>query len=146
MFLLSLVQGSCKRKSRSFSDRNKTCRKCFFCLSLSFCSSLFKCLRCCRKSTCGGQVAKVLGNMAQPGFKSSDGLHLAEGLQPTVQDDTCIDKVTSDSQQIRKFSQEQLFEGGTGIQGPVFMKSLSQGLGLKSRLLSRGSAQKLLLS
>ena len=59
-----------------------------------------------RKSTCKGQVTKVLGNMAQPGFKSSGGLHLAGGLQPTVQDEAPIDQVTSDSQRIRQSSQE----------------------------------------
>ena len=31
-------------KSRSLSDRNKACQKCFFCLSLSFCPSCTKCV------------------------------------------------------------------------------------------------------
>ena len=50
-----------KPKSRSLSDRNKTCQKCFFCLSLSFCPSCTKCPQCCRKSSCGRQVTKVFG-------------------------------------------------------------------------------------
>ena len=41
--------GQLQRKARSLSDRNKTSRKCFFCLS--FCLS--KCPQCCRKSTSG---------------------------------------------------------------------------------------------
>ena len=80
-------------KSRSLSDRNKACKKCFFCLSLSFCPSCSKCPQCCRKFTCRRQVTKVLGNMAQPGFKSLGGLHLEWRLQPPVQDEAPIEPV-----------------------------------------------------
>ena len=83
-----------------------------FCLSVSFCPLCTKCPQCCRKSTCRRQVTKVLGNMAQPRFKSSGGLHLEERLQPPIQDEAPIDQVTYDNQWIRQSSQEQLLEGG----------------------------------
>ena len=102
-------------KSQSVSDRNKTCQKCFFCLSLSFCPSCTKCSQCCRKSSCRRQVTKVLGNLAQPGFKSSGSLHLEGRLQPPVQDEAPIDQIPSDSQRIRQPSQKQVLEGGVAV-------------------------------
>ena len=95
--------------------RNKACQKCFFCLSLSFCPSCTKCPQCCRKSSCGRQVTKVLGNLAQPGFKSSGGLHFEGRLQPPIQDEAPIDQVSSDSQRICQSSQKQVLEGGVAV-------------------------------
>ena len=53
--------------------------------------------------------------MAQPGFKSSGGLHLEGRLQPSIQDEASIDQVASDNQWIRQSSQEQLLEGGIAV-------------------------------
>ena len=121
-------------KSRSLSDRNKTCQKCFFCLSLSFCPSCTKCPQCCRKSSCGRQVTKVLGNVAQPGFKSSGSLHLEGRLQPPFQDEAPIDQVSSDSQRTRQSLQKQVFEGGVAVPDYKTVRRKSSGSGLSGLL------------
>ena len=121
-------------KSRSLSDRNKTCQKCFFCLSLSFCPSCTKCPQCCRKSSCRRQVAQVLGNVAQPGFKYSGSLHLEGRLQPPFQDEAPIDQVSSDNQRIRQPSQKQVFEGGVAVPDYKTGRRKSSGSGFSGLL------------
>ena len=53
--------------------------------------------------------------MALPGFKSKGDFDLTGRVQPTLQDETTSDKVTSSAQQVCQSSQEQLFERGSKI-------------------------------
>ena len=56
-----------------------------------------------------------MGNLAQPGFKSSGGFHLEGRLQLPIQDETSIDQVASDNQWIHQSSQKQVLEGGFAV-------------------------------
>ena len=58
--LCNRVVGKQRHKTQSGSNENKVCEACLLCKSLSLCSNCSKCPSCCRKSTCGGQAAKVL--------------------------------------------------------------------------------------
>ena len=80
------------------------------------------------------QVAQVLGNVAQPGFKSSGSLHLEGRLQPPFQDEAPIDQVPSDNQRIRQPSQKQVFEGGVAVPDYKTGRRKSSGSGFSGLL------------
>ena len=80
------------------------------------------------------QVAQVLGNVAQPGFKSSGSLHLEGRLQPPFQDEAPIDQVSSDNQRIRQPSQKQVFEGGVAVPDYKTGRRKSSGSGFSGLL------------
>ena len=80
------------------------------------------------------QVAQVLGNVAQPGFKSSGSLHLEGRLQPPFQDEAPIDQVSSDNQRIRQPSQKQVFEGGIAVPDYKTGRRKSSGSGFSGLL------------
>ena len=96
-----------RHKSQSGSNRNKVCETCLLCKSLSLCSNCSKCPSCCRKSTCGGQAAKVLAGLALPGCKHKSSFNSSGRVQPTLQRKTSSDKVTGNYQWIRKSGQKQ---------------------------------------
>ena len=80
------------------------------------------------------QVAQVLGNVAQPGFKSSGSLHLEGRLPPPFQDEAPIDQVSSDNQRIRQPSQKQVFEGGVAVPDYKTGRRKSSGSGFSGLL------------
>ena len=80
------------------------------------------------------QVAQVLGNVAQPGFKSSGSLHLEGRLQPPFQDEAPIVQVSSDNQRIRQPSQKQVFEGGVAVPDYKTGRRKSSGSGFSGLL------------
>ena len=43
-------------KTRCERDKNKTCQRCFFCKSLSFCQVCSKCPQCCQRVGCRGRL------------------------------------------------------------------------------------------
>ena len=98
-------------KSQSGSNENKVCEACLLCKSLSLCSNCSKCPSCCRKSTCGGQAAKVLAGLALRGCKHKSSFHSSGRVQPTLQRETSSYKVTGNYQWIRKSGQKQAHKG-----------------------------------
>ena len=51
----------------SVNEQIKICQRCFFCHSITLCSTCSKCPKCCLKSVCRGQTSKLLANLARPG-------------------------------------------------------------------------------
>ena len=102
MLLLSVVQDSSKKKGLSPAPCLTEIK---YVESVSFVSPCLSVppvlsVPMLQKIHLWGQVAKVVGNMTQPGFKSSGGLHLAGRVQPTIQDEDPIDKFTSDNRYV----------------------------------------------
>ena len=91
-----------RSKSRSMSEQNKTCRRCFLCKSMSFCPNCSQCPQCCRRTECRGKVTKVLAYLTRNGCESSDGFCSERRVYPTVQTETPFDKVSFGSQWLRK--------------------------------------------
>ena len=73
-----------RSKSRSMSDQNKACQRCFLCKSMSFCPNCSQCPQCCRRTECRGKTSTVLAYLARNGCESSGGLS-PEGRFPFKQ-------------------------------------------------------------
>ena len=48
----------------------KKCERCLLCRSLEFCKFCQKCPNCCHRSTCGGKVTQIFGEVGSSGFES----------------------------------------------------------------------------
>ena len=57
-------------KTRSLSEQNKACRRCFLCKSMSFCPICSKCPTCCHRNQCWGKASELLASLAKVGLKS----------------------------------------------------------------------------
>ena len=100
--------GSCKSERMSI----KTCQRCFFCHSVVLCQSCSKCPSCCIKSTCRGQISKLLGGVAGPKCQSKGGPNLERGLHPPLPDPTKTLKICHSHKLLCQSPQEQLPAGG----------------------------------
>ena len=100
--------GSCKSERMSI----KTCQRCFFCHSVVLCQSCSKCPSCCIKSTCRGQISKLLGGVAGPKYQSKGGPNLETGLHPPLPGPTKTLKISHSHKLLCQSPQEQLPAGG----------------------------------
>ena len=100
--------GSCKSERMSI----KTCQRCFFCHSVVLCQSCSKCPSCCIKSTCRGQISKLLGGVAGPKCQSKGGPNLERGLHPPLPGPTKTLKISHSHKLLCQSPQEQLPAGG----------------------------------
>ena len=97
----------------------KPCQRCFFCHSVVLCQSCNKCPSCCSKSTCWGQISKLLAGVAGSECQSKGYPNLERGLHPTIPDPTKAIKVSHSHKLLCQSPQEQLAVGGiTSAFGP----------------------------
>ena len=104
-----------KRKTLSFSSKNKICEQCFVCKSMSFCPKCDKCPVCCQRSTCERPSATVLAGLALPGFKSKDSLHPQGRVSAPLQGETTPSKISCNSQWFMKSVTKQKSERGIAV-------------------------------
>ena len=76
------------RVSRLLSERKQIniCQKCFLCHSVVLCKTCNKCLKCCLKSACRGQAAKLLANLAVSGCRTESSSNPERGLYLPLSD------------------------------------------------------------
>ena len=90
----------------------KVCEKCLLCHSIVLCSTCNKCQKCCHKSTCRGQISKLLANLAGSGCRSESNSNSEGGLCPPLLGPAKTHKVSRSHKLLCKFPQEQLPAGG----------------------------------
>ena len=101
-----------RSKSRSLSEQNKACQRCFFSKSMSFCPSCSQCPQCCRRTDCRGTIATVLVYLARNGCESSSGFGTEGWLFPSFQSEAPLDKGSFSPQWLRKSYQKPFPQRG----------------------------------
>ena len=86
----------------------KICEKCFLCHSIVLCQSCFKCTKCCPQSTCRGQTANFLENLAGPGCRSESGSNPPRGLHLPLSNPAKTHQNPHSRKLLCQSSQEQL--------------------------------------
>ena len=94
-------------KTRSLSEQNKACRRCFLCKSLSFCPICSKCPTCCHRDQCWGKASELLASLAKVGFKSQGSVSSEGRVFSSIQGKATSQPLSLGSEQVRKSHQKQ---------------------------------------
>ena len=90
----------------------KICQRCFLCHAITLCKICNKCPKCCHKSACRGQTAKLLENLVGSGCRSESSSNPERGLYPPLSDPAQTHKVSYCHKLLCQSSQERLPFGG----------------------------------
>ena len=96
-----------KLKSRSCSEKNKVCQRCFLCKSLSFCPLCSKCPSCCHRDQCWGKASELLASLAKIGFKPQSSVSFERWLPTPLQGKATTQPLSLNCEQICKSPQMQ---------------------------------------
>ena len=94
-------------KTRSLSEKNKACRRCFLCKSLSFCPICSKCPTCCHRDQCWGKASELLASLAKVGFKSQGSVSSEGRIFSSIQGKATSQPLSLGCEQVRKSHQKQ---------------------------------------
>ena len=103
-----------RSKSRSMSDQNKACQRCFLCKSMSFCPICSQYPQCSHRTECRGKTSTVLAYLARNGCKSSGGLSSEGQLHSSLQTEAPFDKVSLGSKWLREYHQKPVSKRSLG--------------------------------
>ena len=95
-------------KSRSSSEQNKACKRCFFCKSVSTCPTCSKCPSCCSTSSYGKSTSQVWANVGCSGFQPESCIHSEGGLYSPLPDQTTSVQIFSYPQWVCQSSPEEV--------------------------------------
>ena len=84
---------------------------------MCFCPICSQCPQCCRWTDCRGTVTTVVAYLARNGCESSGGLCTEGRLFPPLQSETSLDKISFDSQWLRKSYQKPFPQRGFAKSG-----------------------------